>query len=374
LKLLLLIDSLGNGGAERQMALLAKHLPADCRRRVVALGGGPFEAHLRAAGVTVEVNARRSRFDPLPIVALWRDILWRRPDLVHSWSWISTLAAGPLCRLLRVPLVDGTVRTGGLQARYLWLKRFGMACASLIVANTHAGAQAWGVGPMKARVIYNGFDWSRVTDSLGVADCTEPQPKAERDGPFTVAMIGRMVPERDYDVVIAAARLLRNEGHQYRFLLVGDGAERPRLIHEAADLTGDGTVAFPEGGMEVLDYLRDADVGVLMTDPTWAQEGFSNAIMEYMACGLPVVCAESGGNRELVEDGATGFVLPPADPVALADRIAYLHSNDAERRAMGAAGRRRIEQVFSLERMVGSFLRVYEEALSERRGPRVTSF
>ena len=94
------------------------------------------------------------------------------------------------------------------------------------------------------------------------------------------------------------------------------------------------------------------------------QEGCSNAIMEYMACGLPVICSEGGGNREVVEDGKTGFVIAPADPRALAQRIAYLGNHEAERRAMGAAGRRRIMETFSLEQMVDDYVRIYEEALS----------
>ena len=69
MKVLLLADSLGNGGAERQMALLAIGLPPEWQRRVCALGGGPFEAYLRAKGITVEVHGRRSRLDPLPAAA-----------------------------------------------------------------------------------------------------------------------------------------------------------------------------------------------------------------------------------------------------------------------------------------------------------------
>ena len=86
--------------------------------------------------------------------------------------------------------------------------------------------------------------------------------------------------------------------------------------------------------------------------------------MEYMACGLPVVCGEGGGNREVVVDGKTGFVVAPRDPEALAQQIAYLRDHEAERKAMGAAGRDRILATFSLEQMVASFVRIYEEALS----------
>jgi len=204
-RVLLLMDSLGNGGAERQMALLATGLPPGWQRRVCTLGGGEFEAALRAKGISVQVHKRRLPFDPMPATALWRSILAYRPDVVHSWSWMSTLLAGPLCRLLRVPLVDGTIRTGALQPEHLWLKRIGMACATTVVANTRAGAQAWGVSPRKSRVVYNGFDWSRLAAD-SAPEGSEAAPAASPQSPFSVVMIGRMVPAKDFKVVIAAAR------------------------------------------------------------------------------------------------------------------------------------------------------------------------
>jgi len=363
LKVLLLADSLPNGGAERQLALLAIGLPAECQRRVCALGGGPFEAYLRARGIAVDVHARRFRLDPLPAAALWRSIMALQPDVVHSWGWMSTLVAEPACRLLRVPLIDGTIRSGAPQPEYLWLKRIGMACATNVVANTRAGVQAWGVDPARARVVYNGFDWSRLEADRTVAD-TDSAQGADPAGTFSAVMIGRMVPAKDFHVVVAAARLLQREQRPYRFLLVGHGPQRDELIAEAGSLVADGVVTFPAPGIEVLDYVRQAQVGVLMTDPRWHQEGCSNAIMEYMACGLPVVCSDGGGNREVVVDGETGFVIAPTDPQALAQRIAYLRDHEAERRAMGAAGRQRIVEAFSLQRMVDGFVGIYKEALS----------
>jgi len=363
MKVLLLADSLPNGGAERQMALLAARLPPVWKRRVFALGGGPFEAHLYSDGIAVDVHERRSRLDPLPAVALLRSIVTLRPDVVHSWGWMSTLVAGPLCHLMNVPLIDGTIRTGALQPDYLWLKRIGMACATMVVANSHAGVEAWGVDRARARVVHNGFDWSRLAQEETAANL-EVTPAAHPVAAFTVVMSGRMRPAKDFKAVIAAARLLQREQRPCRFLLVGHGTQRDELIAEAGSLVADGVVTFPAPGIEILDYVRQAQVGVLMTDPRWHQEGCSNAIMEYMACGLPVVCGEGGGNREVVVDRKTGFVIPPADPQALAQRIAYLRDHEAERRAMGEAGRDRIADIFSLERMVDGFVRIYEAALA----------
>jgi len=361
-KVLFLIDCLDNGGAERQMALLATHLPAEWGRSVCALDRGPFEDYLHEKSVALEVYPRTHSLDPRPIASVWRSLRTLRPDIVHSWSWISTMVAGPMCRLVGVPLIDGTIRTGALQRDHLALKRLGMASSSMIVANTHAGLQAWGVGSTKGRVVHNGFDWSRLDSSAHDGD-SETAAEGRVDAIMTIVMIGRMVPARDFRVVIAAARLLREAGGRYRFLLVGHGPQRNELMAEAADLVPDGAVTFPDPGIEVIRHVRSADVGVLMTDPRWAQEGCSNAIMEYMACGLPVLCGASGGNREIVDDGHTGFLIPSADARALAQRLEYLREHREQCRAMGIAGQRRIESHFSIERMVGRYLRIYAESL-----------
>jgi glycosyltransferase involved in cell wall biosynthesis len=358
-RLLLVADTLANGGLERQMSLLAASLPAEWQVRVWAMDGGPFEDYLRDAGIDVTVRRRRFRYDPLAAAALWPVLRGWRPDVVHAWSWMSALAAAPMCRLVRVPMVNGMIRSGRVDPDHPRLKRFGMAMATLVVANTQAGLAAWGVSAAKGRVVYNGFDESRL-------GAVEPG-RSPSDGSTTVIMTGRMTAVKHYEVVIETARRLSRGSAGWRFVLVGDGPSRGHLQRVAGDLVEAGVVVFPEAGTEVLGLVRDADVGVLMTNPTLANEGLSNSIMEYMAVGLPVVCGDGGGNPELVQHGVTGFIVPQADPVALADRLNYLRDHVDERRAMGAKGRERVLTELSVDRMVERMLEVYAEA-GLRRG------
>jgi glycosyltransferase involved in cell wall biosynthesis len=365
-KVMLLIDSLSNGGAERQLTLLAAGLPQAWQRRVCALGDGPFAARLRDQGVPVSVFPRGSRRDLLPAVGLWRSLLASSPDIVHSWGWMSTMAVGPLCRLAGVPLIDGTVRSGVPETDHPHLRRLGMAFAATIVANSRAGLLASSGARAKGIVVYNGFDWSRV-DAAHVTMRADDCPAGGAQRPFIVVMTGRMVPVKDFRTVIRAARLLCQGNRAWRFVLIGDGEDRAQLMSEAADLVNEGIVEYPEPDLEVLQHVRRAHAGVLMTNPAYGQEGLSNSIMEYMACGLPVVCGEGGGNREVVLDGTTGFVIPPSDAGELARKLVWLREHESERKAMGNAGRRRIDEVFSIERMVAGFVGVYENALGVSR-------
>jgi glycosyltransferase involved in cell wall biosynthesis len=356
-KVLILVDCLDNGGLERQMALLATRLPQQWRRHVRAMDGGPFEDYLRAHDVPFSIRRRRWRLDPTPALLLAHDLARWRPDVVHSWSWMSALAAAPACLALGIPHVDGMIQSGAVEPDFTALKRLGMMTATLVAANTQAGLDAWGISPTKGRVISNGFDESRLPAQVGAAE-----------RPFTVVMTGRTVPVKDYDTVIAAARLLEDRAADWRFVLIGDGRDRHRLMRSAEDLVATGFVAFPEPGLEVLSHVRDADVGVLMTNPRLAREGLSNSLMEYMALGLPVVCSAGGGNSELVEDGVTGIIVPPSDPEALAGSLEFLHDHEEQRRAMGVAGRGRITRDFSVEAMVARTIEVYEEAIAMSNG------
>jgi glycosyltransferase involved in cell wall biosynthesis len=112
--------------------------------------------------------------------------------------------------------------------------------------------------------------------------------------------------------------------------------------------------------------MTSADVGVLLTDPAWHAEGCSNTIMEYMACGLAVVATDSGGNPELVTDGASGLLVPPRELVSLVAALRALRADPAAREAMGAAGRRRIAADFTVDAMTAGFVSLYEELSGAR--------
>jgi len=361
-KVLLLADDLVNGGMERQLSLLATNLPPEWEPRVLTMGGGAFESYLRDKGVALMVRPRRFRLDPLAPAGLWPVLGTWRPDVVHAWSWIWAMTAEPMCRVLGIPVVNGAIRKGSVDLDYERLKRFGLACATLVVTNTHAGLRAWGVSPAKGRVVYNGFDESRLAVE---------KERCPRDvDALTIVMTGRMAPEKDFDLLIEVARRLNHDSGRWCFVFVGDGPERPRLQRAARDLVDAGIVVFPEPGLEVLDLVQQADVGVLMSNPRLHHEGLSNSIMEYMAAGLPVVCGDGGGNAELVVEGVTGFITPPSDPGRLMERLLYLRSHAHERAAMGVAGRARVLTEFSVATMVDRMLEVYAEAMTVTRGPR----
>jgi glycosyltransferase involved in cell wall biosynthesis len=350
-KVLMLCDSLGSGGAERQLALLSSSLPAPWEASVFALGGGRYADELRALGVPLTVARRRGRLDPSPTLQLWRVIAAHRPDVVHCWGWMTCWAAAPLCRVLGVPLLAGVIRRGNPPHR----RRFLMITASrfgrLALANSQAGLSAFGVPAHRGRVLHNGFAWERMPAEA---------PRQEHRPPLVV-MAATMDERKDHDLFLAVAReLVVSRGLAARFVVIGGGRDASRLEREADDLVRCGAVQFTGRVNEVLGIYRSAAVGVLLTTAVHG-EGISNSIMEYMASGLPVVCSDNGGNPELVVDGVTGHLVPVGGKAQACEAIARLLADPVLARRLGDAGRARIRDEFSVARMAARAAAIYEE-------------
>jgi len=364
-RVLFLADQLGNGGAERQLALTARELPGNWERLVWAHKGGPYAAVIERSGVEIDCGARAWRHDPRRLTDLWRVARTYRPSVIHSWGWTCSAAVGPECRLAGMPLVDGTIRNATTRTYRSTGRRFGIAFADLVVANSQAGLDAWGIDGRRGRVVFNGFDAQRL---VHCGDSTSGQTEA----PFVVCMIARMGPDKDFRSLLSAARRLAlAEPGEWRFVAIGDGPQRDHFIALAGDLIEKGTVEFAAGGLEPLGFLGGAHVGVLMTSASEG-EGIPNAVMEYMSLGMPVVCSDSGGTTELVVPGETGLIVPPEDAQALVEALIYLKENRDERARLGAAGRARLAERFSVDRMVHDTVAVYEEAIARRSRRRQT--
>jgi glycosyltransferase involved in cell wall biosynthesis len=208
-------------------------------------------------------------------------------------------------------------------------------------------------------VVHNGFEATRALRGPVRAGRTAGET-AE------IVMAARMVPEKDFATLLEAGEILYRSGRSVRITLMGSGPDREPLAAQWRDAVEAGRVRFLDCGLDVMPVLATADIGVLLTDPLHHAEGLSNSIMEYMASGLPVVCTESGGNREVVLEGRTGFIVPPHDARAVADALARLVDDPGSARRFGEAGSERIRDEFSTRVMVERTVAVYETVIGDR--------
>ena len=384
-RVLLAIDQLVYEGAERQFALTAANLPERWEVRCFSAEGGPFAEYLTERGVWLKVAERRWRYDPLPFLRMGAIVARWRPHVVHSWGYMTTLAGSPIFRTLGIPYIDAFIRTGDIDLYRASRRTTGMDKATLVAANTRSGLVAAGIPPERGRVVPNGFDFSRIPTAPTRADnppATAPQgddslpaaAPAPADNPpatalradrrFTVVMTGRMDGIKDFPSLFAAARLLAAEAGagNVHFVALGKGPDMAALEAEAADLVEAGVLEFGYS-TDVISDLLGADCGVLMTRPP-KLEGCSNSILEYMACGLPVVASRGGGTDELVADGETGFLVGPSDSGDLAARLRWIYNNRVAAREMGARGARLVRERHSVETMIRVTEELYREAMA----------
>lgn len=185
-------------------------------------------------------------------------------------------------------------------------------------------------------------------------------------GAFVIGTVGRLERVKDQPNLVRAfihlMQTVPDARDRLRLVIVGDGSLRTeieRLLDGAHVLD---QVWLAGSRDEAPELLRSLDLFVL---PSQA-EGISNTILEAMACGLPVVATEVGGNAELVVEGETGRLVPAHNPAALAAAI-HSYVDDPDRmQAHGAAGRRQIEARFSLEAMVAAYRAVYDALINQR--------
>jgi L-malate glycosyltransferase len=214
--------------------------------------------------------------------------------------------------------------------------------------------------PDRVKVVYQGVDMTKFSRGLGDASAAERLgvPRSAR----VVGITANLRPVKDHALFLHAAKIVADAVPDAAFLLVGRGELYDELRGIAAELGVGRRVFFTQGEGNVMDYLARMSIGCL----TSVSEGFSNAIMEYMAAGMPVVAIDVGGNRDAIIDGETGFLVPERSPEALAEPIVRLLRDEELRAQMGNAGFERCTENFEVQKTIGQLEAYYESLLAKR--------
>jgi glycosyltransferase involved in cell wall biosynthesis len=221
--------------------------------------------------------------------------------------------------------------------------------ASRVVGNSRASLGARGRLPVgKYMVIPNGLDFRRFP--------VEHREGAS-EGPLCIVMTASFSAPKDHLSAVRAACRLLSEGYTLRILFLGDGPARAQIMG-MIPREYSASFEFPGKMGDVENVLAEMDIGLLLNTPGHA-EGMSNAIMEYMAAGLPVVCTNGGGNPELVSHGRNGYLVDYCDVEGTAQSLSRLIDRAELRKRMGMASRERALRRFSMSRMIHSYADLY---------------
>lgn len=363
-KLIHVVPTLDQSGAEKQLALLAANLPRDrfdlsvcCLTR-----GGHYERVLRDAGVRVDVLGKRTKLDPILLYRLYRYLRAEKPDLVQTWLFAGNSYGRLAARWAKVPMVVASERCvdAWKRSHQFTIDRYLAHWTNTVIVNSHAVSafyQKVGIAADKLRVIKNAIE-PAAAPALGRNEKLA-QLGLPTEHP-TVGFIGRLWPQKRVQDLIWSADTLRLSGWRITALIVGDGPRRSALEKFAHDLELDESVRFLGHRSDVDELLQAMDVFVLPSQ----FEGMPNVVLEAMRAGKPVVATRIAGMDELVIDDATGLLVPVKQPFELARAIRRILADRELAARLGSAGRQRAVTEFSVEKMVNEYVRLYDELLA----------
>jgi glycosyltransferase involved in cell wall biosynthesis len=368
LGLLFVLTSPVRGGVEEVVLRLLERLdPAEFRLGLAAPAAllDAFGPELASAGVAAHDVAAESWLRPREVERLAAVIRRFEPDVVNAHLFRATAVAAPLARMLRVPAVVETYhgregwRRGPIRGSFA-VDRLVARFADRVIA-VSAAARDFLVGTKgypaeKVVVVPNGRDLSvfrpghhgaETRAGLGIAPGTP-----------LVGVVGRLDAQKGHVHLLDAWPLVVREFPAARLLVVGDGALRPDLEQRARDRGVAASVVFTGFRADVPQLLDAVDLLVLPS----LYEGMPLTAIEASAMARPVIATAVDGTPEVIRDGHTGQLVPPANPAALARAILDMLRDPGRARRLGEAGRAHVLEHFGLDRHVEATARVYRSA------------
>jgi glycosyltransferase involved in cell wall biosynthesis len=273
--------------------------------------------------------------------------------------------AAAVARILGIALVNGMITDSPIikVGSRKWVRsRLTFPFSDLILANSKAGLLAYKAPPHRSACVYNGFDFNRLKTLV-------PGEEIRRahgiKTPKVIGMVANIDRRKDHLNFTRTAIHICNDRSDVSFIAIGEGPLRESCMQMVPEGLRD-RIIFPGRRSDVESHVQIFDIGMLLSH----REGISNAIIEYMASGKPVIATEGGGTPELVVHGETGFIVASNTEDRVVQYIHYLLDTTQAAEQMGRAGRARIQAHFSTKHMCSETLSIYRSCLRRKTLPR----
>jgi len=361
-KVLVATDEMEVGGSQRQITNLLTGMDRTRFEPVLLY----FREHsflvdeIAAKGIRVHYLPKNGKIDIGFFLSLTRFLKQERFDVIHAYSLTAELWLALARSFARSSLFISSIRgTYDDYSSLQWrIKRWITRRSALVISNSKQAAdiafERMALKGNDCAIVYNGV---HAVQAAPVLPDDLKNQRARHD--FILTFVGRLGPEKNVPCLFRALRRLKDEGADEKIgvWLVGDGGERSKLEQMAADLSLD-QVEFLGERSDVNAVLAHSDAAVL---PSFF-EGLSNAILEAMAVGKPVIASRVGGSAEIVRHEENGLLFPSDDDQALTDAIRRFVQDPAFAQRLGACGKQDIDQRFSIPSMVEQHQAHYAKA------------
>lgn len=368
---LFLIDHLlARGGGEGNLLKVVQLLPPDSVRCSIAtLRIDPVIQ--KSISVPVHVFPLRRVYGLSGLRAAWRLrklIRKEKIDIVQTYFETSNLWGGLVAKLSGALLLSsrrdmGILRKAKHRLGYQVINRISDRVLAVSKEVKRFCIEHDHVDPEKVSVIYNGVDLQQISGPMGQNASAEFPEFTGRQIVTCVANVRRV---KGIDVVLRAAQLVCKELPDTLFLIAGSLFEEgysQELVGLVESLGLQKNVKFLQFVENPVPLLKMSTAFCMLS----RSEGFCNALLEAMACGIPSVASRVGGNPEAISDGESGFLVPVEDYQAAADRLLFLLRNPQQAKTIGEAGRAAAFAQFSATSMINNLISLYSDLMTTRR-------
>ena len=365
LRLLCMLDELDIGGTEQQILELVRRIDRKhFEPMVCCFRHGRKAREIESLGVPVFQVAKHHKLDITILPRLVQLLRRERIDILQTFLWTANAWGRAAGRIAGVPVLVAGERNVDIweQSYKRTIGRLLARYTDRIVGNSEAVReyllQRGGLDPADVSTIYNGVNFERFEQPVDPAE-----RRAELGIPENALLAGvvaRVEPAKDHETLLRAFGHVKERTADVHLAVVGDGSLRPSLEALAHELGIGDRVHFTGFRTDAAEWIATFDFSVLSS----RKEGLSNTVIESMAAGRPVIATAVGGNPEVIVEGETGYLLPVRQPEAFGEAIATLTSDRERLREMGAAGKKRVHALFSVDQMVENTSRLYLELAS----------
>jgi glycosyltransferase involved in cell wall biosynthesis len=368
-KILFFIGTLSSGGKERRLLELLTFFSKNPDYELVLVTKKSEVMFENFFGLDVKwICLKNEKLGMCSFMELFKIVKREKPHIIHSWGNKYTLVSIPSILFQRkIKLVNSEITAAPpkipIDEKLISLLNF--IFSDIILSNSHAGIEVYRPPLRKSKVIYNGLNMDRF---LGLPEKEEIKEKFGLDRKYTLVMIASYSENKDHKRFFEVGKELNKLRGDTIFLGAGFFQEgNQKFFDECVEFTKGISNLKPVPGVKNVEALVHAcDIGILFSNIKVHGEGISNAVIEYMALGKPVIANDAGGTKEIVRHGENGYLVHEESPEEIAKLIDNLLNDPEKMKQMGVNSKARIEAEFSLERMGDEFEKVYESLLGLR--------
>ncbi|HEX6428363.1 MAG TPA: glycosyltransferase [Niastella sp.] len=370
IRILFFIGSLSCGGKERRLVELLTYLAGDRRYELMLVVSDPdpvvdLPAFYELNIAYLHIQKRWKRYDPTVFSKFYKICKQFRPRLIHTWGRVQSFYALPAVIGLGIPMINGQITSAPPNAARWSLNKIvdwvNFNFSSIILSNSRAGIDAYKPPYKKSRVIYNGVNLRRFKN-LPTAEYVRSLYGIIT--PFVVVMVATFSANKDYELFFSIAKQITSVRDDITFIAVGDNGSDNLAFERFLDQTSQNPRIVLTGRITHVEaVINCSTIGVLFSNRSVHGEGISNSIIEYMSLARPVIANDAGGTREIVHDQVNGYLITNHTEDEIIGLITDLVDDPEKCTAFGNAGRKIIEESFSLDKMGKAFEETYHGIL-----------